>query len=302
MNVDFVPMRWWQASYFLSLNFQVVQTRDPLADRILANPWSLSSLLAYLQIFGGFFFTDNFHIVVDGERAGLLSAHIRPEFVFGLCLGLLPRFQRQGIGTQAVHYFEEYVQRQERTAWVGASSAGNRAILQLLDKFGGRLLGLCTSTLEVKTLDPMPEHSNSTNLIQLPKAQARQTWRQWKLYEVEQIAGPGAIPIATSLLKWERLPPGECLALYQDDQEIGILCARPQKSSQKLDVDLLTSSTFWSNAQTIDLVTTIAHHFDCPIGQLTLAQTHANRLTPSATFDFERHQEQERCLLFKLLE
>jgi GNAT superfamily N-acetyltransferase len=299
MNINFEPMRWWQAPYFLSLNFQVVQTRDPLADRILANPWSLSSLLAYLQIFGGFFFTDNFHIVVDGERAGLLSAHTRPEFVFGLCLGLLPKFQHQGIGTQAMHFFEEHVQRQERTAWVGTSATSNKAILQLLEKFGGRSLGLCTATLVLKSPDSAPQHSAATNLIELSKAQARHTWRQWKLYEVEQIAGPGALPIATALLKWQRPPPGTCLALHQDGQEIGILCACPQKSSSKLNVDLLTCSTFWSNAPTIDLITTIIHHFGCAIHQLNLTQTHANQLTPSASFDFERIHEQERCLIFK---
>jgi hypothetical protein len=93
LKVNFVPTRWWEALNFLRLNFEMVRGCDPLADSILAQPWSPSNLLECGYMLDNFFHTDNYFIVADNQQAGLVSLGYRPEFIFIYSLGLLPDFR-----------------------------------------------------------------------------------------------------------------------------------------------------------------------------------------------------------------
>lgn len=70
LKVDFVPARRWEAASCIRLILETVRDRDPWANRILARPWSLFSLVRYAYLLDNFIHSDTFFVVVSGERAG----------------------------------------------------------------------------------------------------------------------------------------------------------------------------------------------------------------------------------------
>lgn len=295
-RVDFAPARWWEAFDFLRMSLEMVRGSDPWADRILARPSSLSSMLEYLYMLDNFFHSDVFFIVVSGERAGVISLRRRPGFVYIEDLGLLPEFQRAGIGQRAAKFIEDHC---KEVQWgVAAMAVKNRPVHMLCAAFGGRLLGLSTATLTLRKVGATISSASELAAKRLRRSDASRAWKRWRLYEVEQVAGHDAVHIADCLL--EALPWGKYLALYQDGQEIGFAVARQHKGA--LGVSLFTAKEFWSSLPTADLVTVIARDSGSAISHLTVTQTHANALVTSESFDFERPREQERHLVvFKRL-
>jgi len=293
LKADFTPARWWQAVDFIRLHFEMVRGRDPWADRVLAQPWALSSLFEYVCMVDNFFRFSNFFILVSGEQAGVISVASRPEFIYIYGLGLLPKYQRGGIGGQAAEFLEGYRAR-KRVRWgVTAMVIGNKPVHMLVGACGGRLLGLSTATLAITAACPAPPFTELV-VVSLNKTEANSAWKRWRLYEVEQVAGNDAVELAALLLG--RLPRGKYLGLYQNGQEIGFALAHGQTG--ELGLDLFPVKAFWSSAPTADLVAALARHLGANIRRLTLTQTHATALAASESFGFEWNREQERHLVF----
>jgi hypothetical protein len=289
-TAEFVPARWWEAIGFIRLMLEMMRgVGDPWADQILARPLALSSLLEYGYMLDNFLRRfDNFFIMVSGERAGLLSINHQQDFVYINALGLLPRFLKGGIGTQAAEFMDEYRAR-HKCAWgVAALAVSNKPVHMLCAAFDSYLLGLSTATLILASSPTSPLAQIETREVE--KAQASAAWRRWRLYEVEQVAGRDALDVATHLL--EALPKGKYLALYQDGEEVGFAVACQHKGEPRLD--LFPSKAFWSSAPTADLVAALARYLGTNIRHLTVTQTHANNLTASESFDFERRKNEER--------
>jgi hypothetical protein len=293
LKVDFTPARWWQAVDFIRLHFEMVRGRDPWADRVLAQPWALSSLFEYVCMVDNFFRLNNFFILVSGEQAGVISVASRPEFIYIYGLGLLPQYQRSSIGRQAAQFLESYRARKKVHWGVAAMVIGNKPVHMLVGACGGRLLGLSTATLAATAACPATS-SIELAVVPLNKTEASRAWKRWRLYEVEQVAGNDAVELAALLL--ERLPRGKYLALYQHGQEIGFALAHGR--IDELSLDLFPAKAFWSSAPTADLVAALACYLGANIRRLTLTQTHATTLATSESFSFEWNREQERHLVF----
>lgn len=301
MQASFVPIRWWQLPSFVSLSFKIVQGRDPRADHILAHPWSLTSLMAYVQVFFGFFAAQNYYILADGQRAGLLSAFFRPEFAYFLNVGLFDQYQQQGLGSQAVEFMIDLARDQGCEAWVGAISAANTPVQRLAARFGGRSLGLTTTLLTVTKLDDAVS-PGPFRFEPLAKEETRQTWYRWRLYEVEQVVGPEARDLAEALIDWEGMPRGEFFAIRRQEQEIGVLRVGQGKSSGSLRISLYPEAAYWPTEKTMGLLAAVGQHFGATVRRCTLSLTHADRLTSTPAFDFERDRERERILIFNWLD
>lgn len=293
VQVDFAPARWWEAIDFLRLNLKIVQGHDPWADRVLARPWSLFSLREYAYMLDNFFRSSTFFIIASGQRAGLISMKHRPGFIYIDSLGLLTPFIRKRIGKLAADFVEDYARRKGYRWGVATMAVGNKPVHMLCGAFGGRLLGLSTTTLALTTVSPSLSTSNEFELKELGRPEARKAWKRWRLLEVEHAAGRDAVEIAVHLL--ESLPRGKHLSIHQNGQEIGFAFARQRAGESEISV--FTSNEFWSDTQTANIVTAIACHLESTIRRLTLTQTHANVLTGSESFSFERHRDQERHLV-----
>ena len=293
LKVNFVPTRWWEALNFLRLNFEMVRGCDPLADSILAQPWSPSNLLECGYMLDNFFHTDNYFILADNHQAGLVSLGYRPEFIFIYSLGLLPDFQRQRVGKQAAEFIEAY-RKQRGCPWaVAAMAVGNRPVQLLSKAFGGRPLGISTTTLTLTGTCPSISSLAKFKVKRLTRAEANEAWKQWRLHEVEQIAGPDVVDIAASLL--ETPPRGEYLAIYRRRHEVGFAVA--QKQGNESEASVFISRAFWSDVPTADLVALIENHLGTTVRHLTLTETHANTLNGSTFLRFERPRKQERHLV-----
>jgi hypothetical protein len=242
-----------------------------------------------------FFHTDNYFILADNQQAGLVSLGYRPEFIFVYSLGLLPEFQRQRIGKQAATFIEAYRKRRGCPWAVAAMAVGNRPVQLLSKAFGGRPLGLSTTTLTLTWTCPSISPLAKFKVKELTRAEANQAWKRWRLHEVEHIAGPDVVDIASCLL--DTPPRGEYLAIHRCGHEVGFAVAQTQKQEGELDVSLFTSSAFWSDVPTTSLVALIEKHFGASIRHLTLNQPHANALDGSTFLSFERPREQERHLV-----
>ncbi len=302
MKVDFAPVRWWQAISFIRLNFKLVQDSDPLAARISSQPWALSSLLEYGYMLGTFFRSNAYFIAVSGERAGATWLACRSGISFALSVGMLPRFQRSGIGAQTITFIENLAKRQGCDALAGTVAVGNEPMHQLIKSAGYHALGLATTklTLSTNSLSPLP--STEIEIRRMGKSKAVKAWKHWKLYEVEHVAGRDGTDVAARLLDSDLLQPlpwGKYLALYQDDQKIGFTYAR--RRQDRLELGLFPSTAFWTGTETAKLVATISADLESPVHELVLTQTHANALAESAPFGFERHRERERIYSFRYI-
>ncbi len=293
LKVDFIPARWWQAVSFIRLYFEMVRGHDPWADRILAQPWALSSLLEYVYMLDNFLRLTNYFVLVSGQQAGVISIASRPEFIYIYGLGLLPKYQRGSIGKQAAEFLEGYGARRKVHWGVAAMAVNNKPVHMLVGACGGRLLGLSTTTVIVTAASPAPS-SVELEVVPLCRPEASSAWTRWRLYEVEQVAGNDAVELAALLL--ESLPGGEYLGLYRHGQEIGFALAHGR--ADELGVDLFPAKEFWSSAPTASLVAALARHLGANIRRLTLTQTHAKALAVPESFGFERNREQERHLVF----
>lgn len=300
-SLKFVPARWWQMISFLRLNFKVVQGHDPLADRILARPWSPFSVMTFGFMMDSFFRSSPYFLYIEEKRVGLLWLRTRSRFVYGLSLGFLPNFQKKGLGSQAMNFIEEYTRRQAQNTIVASIAAENEPPQRLVRAFGYRSLGLDTVNLTLTT-DHLDTPTAKVEVEQLSRQAAKDRWRWWRLYEVERVAGREAVEPASSLL--DEPPKGEYLALYQASphyEEIGIAATRPS-SNGGLAVSLFTAPTFWTGSHIGELLNIISRRLEAPIHQLTLSRKHLSALGESAPFGFEHDTRQERYLMFKQLE
>jgi len=291
LKIDFVPARWWDALDYFRLTLEMVRGRDPLADQLLARPWSLRSLLEFGYLLDNFFHASTFFVVVSGERAGVISMRHYPQFIYMDALGVLPEFQRGDIGRRIGKFIRDYGIRRKYHWGVAAMAVSNKPVHMLCGAFGGRLLGLSTTKLTLGLSISMP---SEFEMKRLKRSEAREAWKRWKLDEVKHVAGEGVVEIAAQLLG--TLPRGEYLALYQKGQEIGFALARRQKG--EVGIDLYTSTQFWSSESTAGFVAALAHHLGSTARYLQVTQTHANTLTASASFDFRRHREEERHFVY----
>ena len=295
LHVDFVPARWWEAIGFIRLTFETTRSRDPWVARILARPWSLSSLLEYGYLLDNFFHSSSFFALVSGERAGVVAMHSRPKFVYMEIIGFLPRFQHGRTGIQAAEFINEYTKRHGCKWGVAAMAVKNRPVHMLSNAFHGRLMGLSTTEFTLTATDSRPSVPSELEVKRMNRSAANDAWKRWRLYEVDQVAGHDIIEVASELL--EKMPRGEYLALYHEGQEIGFALARRRGS--EMSVDLYPSMQFWSTPSTAKLVVAITCHLGSAVRYLKVTQTHANRLTaPDESFIFERHREEERHLVF----
>lgn len=292
-QVDFVPARWWEAVTFVRLNLEMVRGHDPWADRILARPRSLSSLLEYSYMLDNFFRSNTFFIVVSSERAGLICLRHRPGFVYIEALGLLPRYLRKGLGNPAARFIDSYAESKGYQWGIAAMAVTNRPVHMLCHAFGGHLLGLSTATLTLTTATLPTSFPTGFEVKQLRRPEADKAWQRWRLYEVEHVSGPNEAELAFHLL--ERLPRGKYLSLHSNEQEIGFAIACQRRG--ELEVGSFTSCEFWPDMPTANIVATIARYLGSPLHRLILTQTHANTLTGSEPFSFQRNREQERHLV-----
>jgi len=294
--ISFVPARWWQAVPFLRMNLNLVRGTDPLADRILARPWALSSLLEYAYMLDRFLRSNSYFIIISGERAGILWTVKWSEVFFIITLGLLPRYQQRGIGTQVIALAEEYARRHNCRALAAAVAPSNKPVLRLIAACGAKILGLATTKLMLSDYDLEPSFSK-IKIEEIARSQAINCWRRWRLHEVEQVTGHEGVAVAAELLNFMSLPKGEYLTLSQDGQEVGFAWARKRESG--LELGLFPRAALWSGSHTADLVAALGSHLGSPIHLLTLTQTHFETLAESPPFDFEREGKEERRFSFK---
>lgn len=300
VQVNFVPVRWWQAMDFLRLNFTVVEETDPWARRILSRPWALSSISAYLHMFRIFPLSAAYFIVASGTRAGVLWILRRREHIFFLSLGLLRGFQKYGIGTQAADFVEEIARREKREALVAAFAPSNRAVRWLMMSRGGKRLGLSTTRLTLSPAFAPAVPRRLFRIVQIGRAEALEARKHWRLHEVEHVAGRAGLSVADDFM--EPLPwRSRYFALYEDDREIGFALARRPKRGE-LEIALFPDKTFWSGLETADLLAALASHIGTAVNRLVVTTTHADTLAASAPFKYERHLDRERHIWFKPLE
>lgn len=299
-DVSFVPVRWWQAMAFLRMNFELVRGIDPLADHILSRPWAPSSILEYAYMLGTFLRSTAHFIVISDQRAGIAWAERRAGLAFILNVGMLPQFQKQGIGMDTIAFIEAYAKRRACDALVAVVAAGNKPVQWLARASGGRSLGLATTTLTLSTAALSTPPNFQVESKPLERSEAITAWKRWRLHEVERVSGADGVDVASRLLTAHFVPPlprGKYYALYQDQEEIGFAAAHRDKDGTK--VELFPDSRFWPGPETAQLVAALSSNLGIAVHHLTLTQTHADALADTAPFDFERHREWDRIFLFK---
>jgi GNAT superfamily N-acetyltransferase len=298
--VSFVPVRWWQAMAFLRMNFELVRGIDPLADRILSRPWAPSSVLEYAYMLGTFLRSTAHFIVISNARAGIAWADCRAGLAFILNVGMLPQFQKQGVGMETIAFIEAYAKRRACDALVAVVAAGNKPVQWLARASGGRLLGLATTTLTLSAVNLPTPPISQVESKPIERSEAIAAWKRWRLHEVERVSGADGVGVASRLLTThfvQSLPRCKYYALYQDQEEIGFASVHQDKDSVK--IRLFPDSRFWPGPETAKLVAALSSNLGLPIHHLTLTQTHADALADTASLNFERHREWERIFPFK---
>jgi hypothetical protein len=157
---------------------------------------------------------------------------------------------------------------------------------------GGRVFGLSTTTLPIKKLC-LPEAAAGLTCRRVDRKEAEAAWLRWRLYEVKQTGGEAAAAVAPRLL--EKLPSGQYAILLRNTEEIGFVFTR--KDREGICLGLFPARDFWTNEQTLQLLAASILMSPMP-SRLTVTQTHANALTISDTFAFERNKGNERHLIF----
>jgi len=296
-QVNIKPVRWWQVADFLRLNFAVVKDVDPWARRILAHPWSLSSLFTYVHMLRVFPASAAYFIIVDGTRAGVVWMMRQREHIFVLSVGLLRGLQKPGITARFADFVEEYARREGCEALVAAVAPTNRAVRWLMMARGGRRLGLSTTRLTLSpALAPAPPQ-RPIRIVQIGRAEALEARKRWRLHEVEHVAGPAGLNVADDFL--EPMPRrSRYYTLYDNDREIGFAWARWFWRGE-LEFGLFPEKAFWAGPETTDLLAALASHVGMNVHYLVVTRTHADVLAASAPFEYERHPDREREIWFK---
>jgi hypothetical protein len=309
MAVELVPTRWWQAIEFIRTDFETARGRDPWVDQVLSRPWSPSSLLEYAYGLAEMPFSLPHFVVVSGERVGTLWLTKRSRLLYILSLGLLPHFRANDESMQvgrllikAVRCIEDCAKQFHSEVTVARIAACNTPIQRMVKIFGGKPLGLATTTLTLSTMPPSPALL-TIGVRKIGKTETAKAWRYWKLQAVARVAGSDGVKAASDLLdafSWiDPLPKGEHFALYQGDRATGLAFVHQHEGD--LELGLLTATMYWSGPQTAELVGEMIAHMNSPIRYLTLTQRHADILDGSAPFDFERNREQERHFVFWMM-
>jgi hypothetical protein len=95
----------------------------------------------------------------------------------------------------------------------------------------------------------------------------------------------------------EKLPSGQYAILLRDTEEIGFVFTH--KDKEGICLGLFPAKDYWANEQTLQLLTASIFGLASPMpSRLTVTQTHANALTLSETFCFERNKGNERHTIF----
>lgn len=294
VQAEFVPVRWWQIIDFIRLYFETVRGRDPYADQLLARPWSPSSLLVYGYLIDNYFHMQVFFIQVEGQRVGMITLRNTPAYIWLDGLGLLPEFQHGTLGSQAVQFMRELCLKTNHTLALGTTAVRNRHFHLLMGALGGRVFGLSTTTLPLKKFC-LPEAPADLTCRRVNRKEAEAAWLRWRLYEVKQTGGESAAAVVPHLL--EKLPSGQYAILMRKTEEIGFVFTR--KDKEGICLGLFPARDYWSNEQTLDiLAVSISGLASAMPSRLTITQTHANALTISETFGFERNKGNERHIIF----
>jgi hypothetical protein len=169
----------------------------------------------------------------------------------------------------------------------------------LIEACGGTLLGLATANLTLLTA--IPPASAKIKIERVERLAAVEKWREWRLHEVERVAGQNGLDVAAELLRFMPLPRGAYLTLHQDDEEIGFAFARRAKDREGLELGLFPSAAHWPGPQTAELIASLGSYLGSPVRSLTLTRTHADQLGEPAPFKFERKLDEERLFAFKLI-
>jgi len=301
-QIKYVPASWWQMIPFLRMNFELVRDIDPLAERILSNPWAPSSLLEYAYMSGTFLRSITHFITISGERAGVTWTYYRAGIGFILSVGILRQFRQAGMGMQTIGFIESYVKSRGGNALVAVMGRRNKPVRFLASAAGGHPLGLATTTLTLSG-PPAPTLATRFEIGPINAKEAAQAWKRWRLHEVEQVAGASGAEVAARLLasySWlEPLPRGMHLSLHQNGREIG--CAHVRQHRKETRLYLFPSHTLWSGDDAADLIASLTCYLNSPITHLELTQTHADMLAVDAPFSFERLEDRDRLYSFKLL-
>ena len=291
-----VPARWWEAGSFIAINFAMARGRDPWVDHILARPWSLNSLLEYLYTLDAFVRHDNFIVKVAGRRAGVVSLRRHASFIYVYSLGLLPEFQRGGLGQPLGQFVKDFTQNQGYSVAVASVAVDNRPAHVLIRSFGGRLLGLATTTLSIPADGWPAEPDRPVELKSLTARDVPAAWRRWRLHEVEQVAGHEAVEIADMVL--DRPPRARFVACEVDGQEVALAYTRRKAGS--IEAGLFPAHEHWGERATLCLLAALVRRAGGPISRLTMSLTHADALgaTWPTSLHFGRQREQERHLVY----
>lgn len=311
MTADFVPVRWWQVADFIRLTFETVRGHDPWTDHILSQPWALSSIREYLYILVKFPISDAYFVVASGERVGVLWMIRRSKLLYLLTLGLLPQFRTSDTGLgiarlliRTVRFIEDHVKRYHCEMAAARVAAPNKTIQRMLKQFGGRSLGLATTTLTLASVNPPKPPLPAIEIRNLGQSEAARAWKHWRLYTVERVAGHSGAKVAAALMEsffWlDSLPRGNHMAICQDGHETGFAFARPKEEG--LELGLFPSAAFWPGPETAALVTLLSSSLGKPVRYLTTTQSHADALADSSHIDVERDREQEQHFIFWLAE
>lgn len=180
------------------------------------------------------------------------------------------------------------------TIALGKTAVRNRHFHLLMGALGGRVFGLSTTTLPLRKLYP-PAVPDALTCRRIDRKEAEAAWSRWRLYEVKQTGGEAAAAVAPHLL--EKLPSGQYAILLRNTEEIGFVFTHKDKEGTCLG--LFPARDYWSSEQTVELLAaSIPSLMPSMPSRLTVTQTHANTLTISETFDFERDKGNERHLIF----
>ncbi len=294
VQAEFVPVRWWQIIDFIRLYFEIVRGRDPLADQVLARPWSPSSILIYGYLTDNFFHMQVFFILAAGRRVGIITLRNTPSYIWLDALGLLPEFQHGTLGAQGVQFIRELCLKTDHTIALGTTAVRNRHFHLLMGALGGRVFGLSTTTLPLGKLC-LPEAAASLTCRCVDRKEAEAAWLRWRLYEVTQKSGEAAAAVVPHLL--EKLPSGQYAVLLKNTEEIGF--AFTCKDKEGVCLGLFPARDYWTNEQTLQLLAASISCLAWPRpSRLTVTQTHANALSSSEAFEFERNKGNERHIIF----
>ena len=171
-DATIVPARWWEAGHYVAVSLAMARGRDPWADHILNNPWAPASLLEYAYMLDNFVRYDNFLVKMSGKRAGILSLRSRPNYIYIYSLGLMLEYQHSGLGQMLGEFVWDYLGRKGNRLALASVAVVNRPVHVLIRAWGGRLLGLSTTTLTLSGQDAAGTGGGEVRLQRLKRTEA----------------------------------------------------------------------------------------------------------------------------------